>query len=1197
MSSISFCIRRKQRLLSWLGKQSLEKGLSDKYSISLETDGRIIPVDICGEKLTTLRTDWGDKKSINYLVCYLKKYRQQPESAGLDSDVCEHLHRFLFAGNRLDTSLAEFLPALPDVYVKGGKGNSILVNIPWELANGIAQLDSGDRTRPLLGTLASLPLARLIEGTNSAWQLAEKERLRILYCISQPAGASPINADGFHRALELVLRNRAGMLSYKNVLGANFSPSFDQLRGEIVRQAPHIFIMIGHGRTTNGRPEVLFGKWTPTAALADTLATSQKTFLVLLISCDQAFLDEGPSAHSGALLMLQKGIPAVVAMQSSINAVLAGDFLGTMVDQFLQNASLAKSVAAGRIQMAPGKEAKKYLDWSFPSLFFSEDAPRRLQGFADFIEHYIPSLEQMLRSIPLEPSPFFSREELSGVLAAYLRPDVHGLRYVYGGYGVGKTSLAVRACRDAVREAIERRDSSFRPILYVNLELHPEQLETIHDLMHLFSCTSKEIQIPGPGATLLSWPLPRGADGGGQAKDSLRQLIKLIDENRMVLVIDHFKDLQNKAWVAFLRESRSLLKSLVILISDVEPGIELSDFELLRVPPLNSAETQSFVQTHMPHWDSLEAYSETGGILLLLNDLKSEHRPQAGTPSYQFASSTPQDRIASYVHKIIERATKSGTDLTGILYLMVHFPHGVNGELASLYVANWLDLLELAAADVLVQDFRFGENWLRLPGLVLPVLRETSAEEVHEAGLILSEGFVQAVSSDDEFQVENNLLRIARLPGGTDFLHDIHRVFIDQERWDICASLPLLLHSWLFKDGRWFDAYKLWDRFLRSAPRGETEAFQWLYFGKSAHLLGKRDVALDCLATAKTRPGTRLDAINMLDLEASIIKDSGQTEKKSYVMDLYDNAMTLIQEGEEKALNKELGDYRKMRAQVLYNRAIFRRWWMGDIGGELCDLEEAGCIYQMLGMGDMQMVAKSEWVDMQLDEDDLKSNWIALCKSLFEVDQYFETRNNLGDRALCNYRIAQLYHRMSRLDEKERTTHCQKAYQAFSRASDLAQRAGDLRLQQIAEGHLVEIGWGELSKIKSEEAVDRLGKVTRILEAFQGDAWSTRVLRDMLRTCACAERELSTATALTTLRKAWSVATQPPLHPALDADAHRAARIFSEYVQALADAHDLLAIDAMILSNAQLLEKWLGKSIEFSREEELLAEINKFGNL
>jgi hypothetical protein len=1203
MASLSFRIRRKRRAKSFVaglvGSDSLSKAAGDRLFVSIELDGKPVPIDIGGKARNELEVNWGPV-SPKELLSFLSDYRTKPGNTHPQPRILESLHRFLFADRAYDSVFAKASDGSSEILVNGDQlARSLLTNIPWELAEGIPQVASGATREPeLYGTLASLPLARLIENTTSNLALEEKERLYAIYCISEPIGVPSINAKGFYQVLDRTLRDRSGMLEHKPVLGRNFSPSLDQLLAEIDRQAPHILIVVCHGRTANGVPQLRFENWKPVHDLAAALGRGRKTFFVMLIACDQVYLDEGPSAHSGALVMIENGIPWVVAMQSSVSARLAGDFLGATVDRFFQTASIAKSVAAGRIQMAPSNEAaREYVDWSFPALFVTEDAQQHAQALSEIIQGYVPALEQMLRKIPI-PEPYFVREKLEESLDGFLMPEKVGLSVVAGGIGTGKTSLVRSVCRRAMETAIRKEDPSFRPVLYVDFDRYPEPIDTIEALFAVLRRQTEEIQPVGFGPRLVKWQRPRSSPGSVQPGASLGTLLALIDSNKMLLVLDNVPTSGASPWPEFIDEAKRLINSLVLVIGDNDLGAATVKTRLLSVEALTRAETKSYVDAFAPSQVARadEWYDESGGVLLLLNEFRKVDDGSSLLPASQAKGSVELE----YASVVTGGLSDSEINL---LYTMVHLPAGVNSELAWEYVCDWRELSELAQRSLLSRDYRFNLStpWLRVPRLLARALTEIDREALEEAGRDLADQFMQIIGPSED-ALQDNLVKLAERRGGRDLIQDLHKVFVDYGYRGFARAIPFLLHEWLFKHGRWHDAFKLWERLLKALPQSETESHEWLKFASAAHGLGMTALAHEYIGNALKLSPTRLDSIDIAYTEANLFKDGGVTANSDKVAALYDKALELIEAAEDAIRSGEEVDAKmsaldSRRALVIYNRALFRRYWLRDLDNALADLEGAAAQFGRHGMEEMRAMADCEWVEVQFDWPNHTKDWTLMGTKLFEANEIFASREDYGDRAFCNYQLARYYRRLPFANENEREGNAARARDAYRVAAEQAKAAGDVRLEQIAQGHLVEVRWRDLSEITDCEATTLLTNVARVLKGFDKDAWSKRVLRDMLLLRARTARKLYPETVLGTLEEAWSLAIGQPLHPKYRQDARRAAHILCEYLAELEASNDGMKTDAVSFSSKKLIEAWLERpTVDPLKRQEWLKEVCNYGS-
>ena len=322
----------------------------------------------------------------------------------------------------LDAPLATLMTPLSVLNIEGDRSTrTLLLNIPWELADGIPTLGE---TSPLAGTLAALPVARITSEFVSNVTLAQ-EKLRVAYCIVESIDDVAIAGAGFDDAFHGSLVRRSGVIDTKRIGPAGGAPNFASLSAELAAMMPHIFVIVSHGQTENGKPELMLDKWTPISEIARVLAAYKKTLLVMMVACDLTFLESGATAYSGAYSMLQAGIPAVVAMQSKVRADLAATFLGTTLDFLLSGPSLPLAVAEGRKSMAPSqKAAESLVDWSFPALFLASDGFEKTSALRDYFQ-FKPSLEALLRSVP-RSEPFLERRSVQSDLSDRLSQS--GLR-------------------------------------------------------------------------------------------------------------------------------------------------------------------------------------------------------------------------------------------------------------------------------------------------------------------------------------------------------------------------------------------------------------------------------------------------------------------------------------------------------------------------------------------------------------------------------------------------------------------------------------------------------------------------------------------------------------------------------------------------------------------------------------------------
>lgn len=1168
---------RRMPVLSYFLGDSLERALGDSCQVLLEVDGQTVG--------GPSETNWGSGLSKSDLLDFLDRYRNRPGDTHAEKGIRAGLHHFLFGQGAFDESTKAVLMAdlqareRSEFLIRGDSSSlPLIINIPWELTEGIHSTTV--RESPLIGTLAGLLLARVIPNTR-AELIGEKERLRVLYCISEPPTMVGIRGSEFHRAFEDALKARAGMLSYKAVISANFTPTFNQLKAGIEQTQPHIVIIACHGTTDDGVPQLCFERWHPVASLADALREKGRTFLVILIACDQTHLAEHPAAHSGAVTVMEGGILSVVAMQSSVSSILAKEFIGTTLDWFFQNGSIALSVAEGRKSMAPrARDAETNVDWSFPALFLSENAASYANQLSRVIAAYLPTLDEMLRRIP-RPKSYLERPEFDELLLRLLRQDVWGLREVSGGPMTGKSAVVRNACRKALEGAVEMNDMTARPILYVDLSRYIEIPKTARELMEILQKQTAEIQSTAAGVPLLTWAASRGADGEAAELDPTGQLINLIDLNHMILVLDNLNEPDGSFWEDFFERANGLKVSLVLRVAD-----KPSDTSDLEIVPFTLKQTENYMERFASrHYEAAgQWFALTQGLPGLLDLLRrSDGDPEAITLS---ASSFTQHVPDPQQH---------------ILYALANLPNGVDAELASWFVgADWRDMLDLSQKGLLLRESRFGvtSSWFRLPRLLMQSL-QNDPEKLDKAAVMLADRFIEQIQSNEK-SVDEVLIELSSKPGGIDFLQDLHQTLLNFQYDEVARAVPLLLHKSLFSRGRWYEAYRFWERLLNVTPFENSEAHEWLKLAKAAHILGFASQAMDAINKAEQRKPTKIDEIDVLINRAVITKDLGAIVPVEEVTDYYDRALALLEEaksGLSETDDVSLAELEERDALTLYNRAIHKRYWLRDIPGALMDIEQAGDGFARLNNSRMKALADCVWVDMLVDwRDDAgkERNWTLMLERLVKANDIFNSIGGAaGDSAFCYYQMARCYRLKPFETPDEFSQNMARARDAYRDASEHAQVAGDVRLKEIAQGHLVEVNW-ELGEIEAAQASQELDDVIDVLRSYKHDAWSTRAVRDMLRQRALILLQVNPNAVCQAYKDAWLAANIFPLHPAHGKDSWRAARILYEYLEELEKSDQPLELDRVSIMAKDFIEQWVGHDIEPLNRKGWMEEIRQY---
>jgi tetratricopeptide (TPR) repeat protein len=1152
--------------------------LIDRYHVAIEENGTRVSVQISGREQGEFETDWASSGNTEELLKFLESYRMSPDAAKPDPSVRAMLRNFLFCQGILDGPVSSLMKPGGELYLTGDEASlPLLLNIPWELTDGVPSLT---QDKGLMNTLAALPVTRIVRGLTSATRFTQ-ERLQVGYCISEPLGVSSIGAANFQKWFNLVLRDRTGMLDYSPVLGTNFDPRLAQLETQVTERPVHIFIVVSHGRTTKGVPELRFDDWTPVEKVAKVLAATQKTFLVLVIACDQVFLEDGSSAHSGAHSFLKAGIPAVVAMQSRVRADLAATFLGTLLDKLLGGLALAAAVAEGRKSMAPAgsKLVEEVVDWSFPALFQTQNGADQIRDLREYFQ-FRPALEALLRSIPIVER-YFARNSLEAAVTEFLRPKSVGLKEVIGTAVSGRSELIRECSRRSILTAIEMGDTTFRPILYVDLNRYGgKPIDSAADLIAILSKRVEEVKPTLSGSSLINLRLPRarGAEGSGLVADPIRQLIELIDQGKLVLVLDNVEGAGGAAWVEFVSASNTLLYSVVILGAETQLGQPRLGAECrVDVSPLTREETRAFLEQFGPEFvgKADELFTETAGMPCLLE--AHMHGLVAGEEVFQMTM------------------LRLPTSDQAVIYKLALLPNGVSPALAWDFFPEWreADVPGLALQGMLLSESRYGlgQMWFQVPGMLGRSLRTSYENALNEAAEQLMTRFAEKIGEEN---AEQELQELAERPGGLQFIQDIQSVMIGlgtEEYFGLARAISILLHEHLYRRAKWWDDYQLTKRVLAAMPFEDTEASDWFRLAKAQHLLGLGGEARVSLEKAEEIKTSALEDVEMIDLRINLLKDSGDRQRLAEMMQMYEQAFALV----DNYVGEDAEAMARKRGTLLYNRGILRQHWGRDLAGALRDLEDARAAYHSFADANMEAMATMEWVDVQLSSRMPGLDWTALFGALTRASELLEALQAVGDLALCHYRFARLYRRKPYADAEESRNNLVKAREAYEESERLAAIAGDSRQAAIAGGHIVEVAWRDLGAMEAAEATSRLSKAISTLRSFNGDAWSGRVLRDMMALLAELQmHDGSPQARLTTLRSAWGHAKNPPLNPASGTDASRAARIFALYLDQLVALGERFAPDLTAGQAKDLIDGWLNQNIDPTKRN-WLAGVRAFG--
>jgi hypothetical protein len=523
-------------------------------------------------------------------------------------------------------------------------------------------------------------------------------------------------------------------------------------------------------------------------------------------------------------------------------------------------------------------------------------------------------------------------------------------------------------------------------------------------------------------------------------------------------------------------------------------------------------------------------------------------------------------------------------------------PNGVSTALAGDFLPGWqeADVPGLVRQGLLLSESRFGlgQQWFRIPGLVGRSLRVSFQDELRGAAETLTTSFADRIGAGD---AEIELLELADRPGGLQFIQDVQAVLIElasEESLEQARAMPVLLHQRLFDRARWWDAYLLTKRILSALPLEATEPREWLQLAKAQHILGLGEEARQSLEAANQMKRGVLDEVELIDLRMNLIKDSGDSKRFPELMQMYEQAFALL----KGAASEDEPPADAKRATLLYNRGILRQHWGRDLKGAVRDLEAAELAYRTLGNPEMEAMAATEWVDVQLSAGGEELDWTALLTRLAHARNLLEELQATGDLGFCHYQIARYYRRRPTGKDEERRDNLSKACQAYEKSAEMAGTVGDTRQEAAAEGQFVEVAWKELGKMADADAIGRLNSIIQRLQTFRGDAWSSRLVRDMLSLLAEVQLHdaATAARAVETLKVAWKAAITDPLDVSKGTDARRGARILALYLKNAGGSEQAYEADLVAAAAKALIEGWLKQTIDPAKRD-WLPQVRAFG--
>jgi len=241
-----------------------------------------------------------------------------------------------------------------------------LAALPWELMHD-------KRSDSFISLSIHTPVVRYIELQQATTPLTARKPLSILVVISSPTDQAALSVDAETGLITQALSDlvQKGDVRITMLRNANLLSIQKQLREDDF----HVLHYIGHGHfgeedgegylvfeTNQGRSHFVSGR-----KLGPLLHDEDTLRLVVLNACSTAVSAEGKPFSGVATSLVQAGIPAVVAMQTSVTDEAALQFAQVFYESIADGCPIDTAVVEGR--KAIEFSASSTVEWAVPELF------------------------------------------------------------------------------------------------------------------------------------------------------------------------------------------------------------------------------------------------------------------------------------------------------------------------------------------------------------------------------------------------------------------------------------------------------------------------------------------------------------------------------------------------------------------------------------------------------------------------------------------------------------------------------------------------------------------------------------------------------------------------------------------------------------------------------------------------------------
>ena len=979
------------------------------------------------------------------------------DAASVGKQLGELLFRDAAGGKLSQEAMASTKAVRFRAAAKRPKALRALLRWPWEMA--VANWN--ESSPPLLErSLAHLPCARLVDGV--AWPDASLERPRLLWGLTYPVDNPDLQVSpkDFEIAFA-ALQKRFPALDVRKSLTKDLD--LGTLRVDIQKHAPHILVLLAHGKRVDDGPQILFKDgWHPVAKFAADVQHGRKVRVILLICCDLASGSTDDTGYGGASALVAEGAEAVVAMQGRILASDAADFLHALLLNSFDLKSLDEAVALARSAMKSDDRVA-----FLPTLFANNAIQGAVEGPRGVIKAYREGLQQCFNYLP-KPRFYFERSKLEKSLRC--RMESTGCLVLTGPIGVGTTQL--------VRKVLSTSDTTgtkgfLRPFIYIDFNEIDRTDEPVASLRSRFVerfQSQKELvglHSDKPVAIL------NGAD-----------LAEKIHQAKITLILDHMpaelSDEEEQFWEEYFIETAKESNSGGLTVTINPPRkILYGNESSMEVGPLDAAQCAEFVNSHLPLWRlwADQITDSTKGSLALLDLWRVKY--DAARPENMNVEDMIKDE--GFTRQYIRLATNALDD------------HEFSGFSVLTRIVGTYDL-QMAKDHLLRAVPKVTERLERL-GLIVQVAGEERyynppwtrnafesefPDEISRANGIIVDSFVRR-------NPQEAIQELFAAPGGRPVLKAIQRASLEAGENELAKAIVLSANTGAAST----DLLDLFDALDQRDPAllNITERLQVVQISVN---LGLKRAKADLAKIKPDQIASDFLRARYLKLKAEILKDEEQARAVDEITQIYDEAIQLAQshvaasadakavpadENWAELLSGLLQDYLSFHL-FLIHRALKE---VDAVVEQIRTLEgESGGYANALG-------ACAEF-EMKLPPDQI--DWNRVARRLLTALEILKDSTNARYKVYITYQYAQYL-------RKNPNPVLEGAFDFYTQSAGLARQAGEPRREGLAVLRRVELGWKQLERLDVLTARAELDHVIQKLEGQQFDALTLRVLTNL----------------------------------------------------------------------------------------------------